>query len=404
MMKICLFTENSYKGGLDTFLINLINAWPDPKADITLACNASHPGIKIIEDKTNQSLRVHRYKRFFSSSIALGHGKNWFSRTRLVRAFFVICFWILEYPILFPWYVFTLRRYFRQSDFNQLIVVNGGYPASLLCRSALIAWGIAGKNNKAALNYHNTAMLPAWYNSFFENIIDKLVLKHAASIVTVSQDCLNSLNHRAAFKNMSKGVVIYNGINDPLVNAAFRDNDTQSNYLLMLATYETRKGHAFLLHTFARVIKDFPELKLRIFGHGRLREIKRVEKLVQSLSLQKHVELNVFTSDTATLLANAKVLVVPSQEYESFGLTIIEAMAFSTPVVTTDVGGMTEVLAETDAGIICSKDSIEDFACALVSILKDPEYADSLGKNGRIAFENRYTADRMARQYWELLS
>ena len=53
-MKICFFTEIYYKGGLDTFLINLFNAWPNKKDNLTLFCNESHPGITTIEKKTTR--------------------------------------------------------------------------------------------------------------------------------------------------------------------------------------------------------------------------------------------------------------------------------------------------------------------------------------------------------------
>jgi len=43
-MKIVLFTENYYKGGLDTFIISLINNWPNKNDHIELICNYDHPG------------------------------------------------------------------------------------------------------------------------------------------------------------------------------------------------------------------------------------------------------------------------------------------------------------------------------------------------------------------------
>lgn len=61
-------------------------------------------------------------------------------RLLVVRAFFVLLERILQYPVLFPWYVLTLSLHFRRSAFDRLMVVNGGYPASLLCRAAVIAW------------------------------------------------------------------------------------------------------------------------------------------------------------------------------------------------------------------------------------------------------------------------
>ena len=51
-MKICFFTEIYFKGGLDTFLINIFNTWPNKNDQISLVCNASHGGINNIKQKS----------------------------------------------------------------------------------------------------------------------------------------------------------------------------------------------------------------------------------------------------------------------------------------------------------------------------------------------------------------
>jgi hypothetical protein len=59
-VKICFYTENYYKGGLDTYLINLFNAWPNLKDELILVCNDSHPGLDTIEEKTLRPIKVER--------------------------------------------------------------------------------------------------------------------------------------------------------------------------------------------------------------------------------------------------------------------------------------------------------------------------------------------------------
>ena len=64
-MKICLLTENYYRGGLDTFIINLINDWPDKLDNFTIVCNKSHPGLTDIENRVKKKVRFVKYKFFF---------------------------------------------------------------------------------------------------------------------------------------------------------------------------------------------------------------------------------------------------------------------------------------------------------------------------------------------------
>tara|TARA_B110000438_G_scaffold283394_1_gene311368 strand:+ start:537 stop:1766 length:1230 start_codon:yes stop_codon:yes gene_type:complete len=407
-MKICFFTENYYKGGLDTFLINLINAWPGEKDELTLVCNGTHLGLDTISEKINRHFTLKKYYRVFTSRLSQGHSTFKWGQSLPVRAFFVLAFRFLQYPVLFPWYIFTLALFFRRSDFVRLMVVNGGYPASLLGRSAMIAWRFSGKPHLAVMNFHNSTMPPHWYSSFIENLIDKWVIRSASKIVSVSKDCLQSLNSRSAFLGCTKLSYIYNGIEDPVLLFKTESNKTKNNpslkrYCLMLGTYEARKGHEYLLQAFQMVVKKYPDVQLQIYGHGRAHEKQRVVDNVMQLKIKNNITLGDFTLKTNELLAGANILVVPSQSNESFGLTIIEAMAFGVPVVTTDVGGMPEVLDNSNAGFVCSKNNPKEFATAMENILGNLKLATKLGQNGRNTFEQRFMALTMAKQYESMI-
>jgi glycosyltransferase involved in cell wall biosynthesis len=407
-MKICFFTENYHKGGLDTFLINIFNAWPNSEDTLTLLCNTTHPGLETIKEKTVRPIKIKKYSRVFTNNIAQGRSSLKFNQSFAVRAFFSLSFRVLQYPILFPWYLLTLTLFFRRSNFDRLMVVNGGYPASLLCRCAAIAWRFSGKQSLATFNFHSSATRSSWYFSPLENLIDRAVIKSSSKVVSVSKACLNTLSIRKSFLGCTKLSYIYNGIEDPTLqlqskDVAYKYQASDCQYCLMLATYTYYKGHSFLFEAFRNVLTEFPDMKLQIYGFGTPKEKKWVADEVKRFELQQHVTLNNFTPNTASLLANASLLVVPSQAYESFGLTIIEAMAFSTPVVTTDVGGMPEVLADSRAGYVCSKDDPVSFANAIKNILGNPVLAAELGRNGRQTFEQRFTASKMAQQYYQLL-
>lgn len=407
-MNICFFTENYYKGGLDTFVLNLVNAWPDTKDKLTLVCNSSHPGLETIREKAVRPLKINEYSRAFTSRIVQGLSSSRHIRSFPARAFFELIYRALQYPVLFPWYVISLAVFFRRSNFDRLMVINGGYPASLLCRCAAIAWRLAGKHPLATFNFHNSATRPPWYFALPEYLIDRAVIRSVEQIVSVSENCLGTLNQRNAFRGCAKLSCIFNGIEDPkrLLKDAqeeLPEQDTSDPYCLMLATYEPRKGHGYLLQAFKMVVKNFPDVRLKVFGYGKQHEKERVAKEVGRQGLNGNVLLDGFAPDTASLIAGARVLVVPSQAYESFGLTIIEAMALGVPVVATDVGGIPEVLADSHAGYVCSRTDPASFAKAIIDILGNPALATELGRNGRHTYEQRYSALTMSLQYESLI-
>lgn len=371
-------------------------------------CNSSHPGIATILNKTNRKIFFFKYKYFFTNKYLKKSGEIKIFGLIPLKYFIYSLHALVQYPFLVPWYIITLILFFYRNDFDRLVIVNGGYPASLICRCASIAWRIRGKRPHATFNFHSLTQkypLIFWIPEYF---LDKLVIKSTANFVSVSKICIDSLMYRKAFSKCKNLLFIHNGIEDPTLklNNTFHDSKNQKSnhdYCLMLATYQKYKGHLFLLEAFKYVVEDYPNLLLYIYGHGQVEEKESIIRGIKRLALENNVILNDFINETAIIISNAKVMIVPSQAYESFGLTIIEAMALSTPVVATDVGGLSEVMAESNAGYVCSKDDTKAFADAILRILSNPDLAKELGHNGRLIYEKKFTASIMARKYETLI-
>ena len=79
-------------------------------------------------------------------------------------------------------------------------------------------------------------------------------------------------------------------------------------------------------------------------------------------------------------------------------------MAFSKPVVVTDVGGMPEVIGRSGAGIVCDRSSPKDFADACIRILENDDLKKSIGEKGRIHYEDNFEVKRMVVEYRALIS
>src|SRR3989338_8272053 len=67
-MKILIFMEDYFCGGVDTFVINLINNWPYQSDEIILACNSGHSGLGLLRSSIARkyNLVVHGIKTFTS--------------------------------------------------------------------------------------------------------------------------------------------------------------------------------------------------------------------------------------------------------------------------------------------------------------------------------------------------
>ncbi|MBF0238674.1 MAG: glycosyltransferase family 4 protein [SAR324 cluster bacterium] len=311
--------------------------------------------------------------------------------------------------LFFSYYVVTIQKLISAEKPDRLMVVNGGYPAGDTCRAASIAWGLLKGNRNAIHNFHNMATPSSWWNTALENEIDRLVLNYSAAIISVSRVCAESIQIRPAIKDNPKVTYIYNGIESPTSTANSlslrHELKLSENELicLMLGTYEPRKGHDFLLQAFQQVIQQVPSARLVICGDGFPAEISRVKSLVTQYCLNQSVFLMGFRKEIHPLLKDADILTVPSQSFESFGLTSVEAMSCKVPVVATNIGGIPEVVANDDGGYCVQHNDVNGFAQAMIRLLKDPDLRREQGQKGFERYQKLFTAERMASEYAALI-
>ncbi|MGH9046057.1 MAG: glycosyltransferase, partial [Acidimicrobiales bacterium] len=81
--------------------------------------------------------------------------------------------------------------------------------------------------------------------------------------------------------------------------------------------------------------------------------------------------------------------------FESFGLILLDAMMFANPVVAARVGGMTEIVAEGETGLLFEPGDAAALAEAIISLASEPERRRAMGDAGRRRFDGRYRVEKM---------
>lgn len=399
-MKICLLTENYYRGGLDSFIINLINNWPNDLDDFTIICNKSHPGLIDIENKIKKEIKLIKYNFFFSSALANGFSNIKILRSFLFRAIFRILNNLLEFPFLYQYYIVHFKKFFKSNHFDLLISANGGYPASLICRTSIISWSKINGNNNCFFLFHSRASKVRKIFKFIDNYIDVNVYNSCNQLITVSKNCMNSLIERSPYLSNKKLFYIHNGVDDKY---EIYKNLKKSDYFIMLSTYTSIKGYDTLIEI-AKILKNKkPKFKIKIFGYGKHHEYTNLQNKINKNKLKKFIILKPFTINPLSELKKSIGLICLSQSQEAFGLTLIEAMSLGIPVLTTNVGGLKEVFNNSNAGYIYDKDDINGFINGLLTLSNDEKIRENYSRNARKHYLKHFNSIKMSKKYYEVI-
>ncbi|MDT0307570.1 glycosyltransferase family 4 protein [Streptomyces sp. DSM 44917] len=161
-----------------------------------------------------------------------------------------------------------------------------------------------------------------------------------------------------------------------------------------------QKRYDRLLDAFAKLAPEFPDWRLRIYGRGVLRD--ELAERIERLGLSERARLMGAVSPIDTEWAKAAIAAVSSY-WESFGLTIVEAMACGVPVVATDCPhGPREIIAEGEDGLLVPMEGGSDaIAEALRRLMADDALRARMAERA-LAKAAAYEPDVIARRYEEL--
>ncbi len=147
----------------------------------------------------------------------------------------------------------------------------------------------------------------------------------------------------------------------------------------IIATLRSWKGHQYLIDALASL--DRKNLHLVIVGDGPVQ--KMLEKQVERLGLTKDVTFAGRQSDVVPWLHSLDIFALPSYANEGVPQSLIQAMMCALPVISTDVGSITELVKHNVNGLIVPAKDSNSLADALNQLLTDRNLRESLAREGR---------------------
>jgi len=178
----------------------------------------------------------------------------------------------------------------------------------------------------------------------------------------------------------------------PLISQA---SDRDGQRLIFVARLAEVKGLKVLFDAMVRLRKTYPKLRLTVVGDGPSRS--RYETLAAQLGLAESIRFTGYQSqpEVAALLTDADVFVLPSFA-EGVPVTLMEAMSVGLPVVSTTVGGVTELVEDGINGFCVAPGDVDGLVNRIDRLLADPNLRTKLGSAGQAKVLHEFSNDTEA--------
>jgi glycosyltransferase involved in cell wall biosynthesis len=278
----------------------------------------------------------------------------------------------------------TIQQY--QPDVVQANAFNALKFAALAKMSSRARWPLV---------YRNVGLASQWVTRRGQRLWGRFLLRQVDQIVSVSEAS------RADFAKTysvpaERILVARQGVKVPCQPANGESHRrlaavvgcaVDSQLLIHVGNFSPEKNHAGLLDAFERVRARYPESHLVLVGNGPLRS--EVERRVADSGLKDSVHLVGARSDAAELIAAADVLLLASH-VEGIPGTALEACAAGVPVVTTNVGGLAEIIRDGVTGQLVAAGDMAALADATCRLLGDDTVRQRLGAAARQFVQENY--------------
>jgi glycosyltransferase involved in cell wall biosynthesis len=169
--------------------------------------------------------------------------------------------------------------------------------------------------------------------------------------------------------------------------------ERESDLLLFVGRFAPEKGLGDLFKALA-VVSQTHLFRLQLAGDGPLRdELSRMAASVPGPSEVRFLG-RIPREEVAKTVSGALLLVLPSLS-EGLPDTILTSMACGTPVLSTKIPGVEQVIDDGKTGVLVNPSSPDELASALATIIENPVRAKRLGKRGLMSVRKRFHRPRM---------
>lgn len=227
---------------------------------------------------------------------------------------------------------------------------------------------------KTIIHIHSGEFLNFYRQSkhFFIKEDIRQTLRKADCVIVLSPEWKKNIDYIIGYE---KSVILKNSV---AVNSVVNKDYSCLN-MLYLGAINSNKGIFELIESLSRLKILHPSLKLDIGGSG---EVERMKKMITQLQLEDNVVFHgwVDSKKKTELLESATVFVLNSKN-EGLPMSILEAMSYAIPIISTNVGGIPSLISNQVEGILIPSRDSKSLEDAITQLLSSESMRSKMGKS-----------------------
>jgi len=292
------------------------------------------------------------------------------------------------------------KRFWDFAGYRKLarMISQGGYHLVQANAGDTLKYAVLAKKLfgfRAPLVYRNANKMSDFFTGSFHRKLNQWFLSACDYFISVSENCRQDL--MGIVKKAS-----HNSVTIPIGTYLFNDvrslESRSGDYpvILNVGSLVPEKNHIFLIDVFAAFFSRHKKGCLWIVGDGRLR--MALEEKVRANDLVGRVKFWGYRNDVISILKSADVMLVTSK-IEGLPAVILEAMACEVPVVSSDVGGIPEIIDHGISGYCIKEWNIQEYLSCLELSIFNTEGRNMIIGNGRKTVADHYLMAAKAQEF-----
>lgn len=278
-------------------------------------------------------------------------------------------------------YFVSFLKYLLKIMRTDIVHIHMSYKGSFYRKAIMIHMAKLYKK-KIIIHIHGSEFEKFYINS--NKILKKFIsktLEKGNLVIALSEEWKDILLRISPKSNI---IVIHNSIIVP----KYEKKDYISKNILFLGELGERKGVYDILEIFDDIISEFPDVKLTLAGNGDVNEVKSI---CDKYNFNKNVIIPGWISgdEKNELLKEASIYILPSYN-EGMPISILEAMANKLPIISTNVGGIPQMIENGKEGYLINPGDNISMKKALELLLSDVNKRKNMGESSYIRVNNEF--------------